>query len=151
MAKLILFVCTGNTCRSPLAEGLATHWLENNGYEGWEVASAGTFAAEGCPTSKEALQALRNRGIEFSGTSTTITKELVDLATAVFCMTKTHCKDVASVAEKQKKIELLDLECGIVDPVGCDQSVYDGLAEKLAQMIPPRLLEIIEHHENVKE
>ncbi|MBC8523217.1 hypothetical protein H8D29_04760, partial [PVC group bacterium] len=69
MANLLLFVCTGNTCRSPLAEGMALQWLENNGYRGWEVASAGTLAADGSPTSKGTVDALRNWGIEYSGSS----------------------------------------------------------------------------------
>lgn len=148
MANLLLFVCTGNTCRSPLAEGMALQWLENNGYRGWEVASAGTLAADGSPTSKGTVDALRNWGIEYSGSSTPITKELVDRAAAVLCMTSSHCLEVASLAQQPNKIELLDLDGGIIDPVGCNQSVYDALAERIAEIIPLRLANIIKQYDN---
>ena len=148
MANLLLFVCTGNTCRSPLAEGMALQWLENNGYKGWEVASAGTLAADGSPTSKGTVDALRNWGIEYSGSSTQITKELVDRATAVLCMTSSHCLEVASLTQQPNKIELLDLDGGIIDPVGCNQSVYDALAKRIAELIPLRLASIIKQYDN---
>ncbi|MBC8523488.1 hypothetical protein H8D29_06130, partial [PVC group bacterium] len=46
------------------------------------------------------------------------------------------------------KIELLDLDGGIIDPVGCNQSVYDALAERIAEIIPLRLANIIKQYDN---
>jgi protein-tyrosine-phosphatase len=127
---------------------MALQWLENNGYKGWEVASAGTLAADGSPTSKGTVDALRNWGIEYSGSSAPITKELVDRATAVLCMTSSQCLEVASLTQQPNKIELLDLDGGIIDPVGCNQSVYDALAKRIAELIPLRLASIIKQYDN---
>ena len=142
MTKLLLFVCTGNTCRSPMAEGFAQNWMKNNQIEGWEVASVGIFAGVGFPTSKETTEALREHGVIFKGESTPLTKELVDRASVVLCMTSSHCMDVASIAADPTKVEMLNLYGEIIDPVGCDQSVYDELAKKMLDIIPKRLLEI---------
>ncbi len=151
MTKLLLFVCTGNTCRSPMAEGIARTWLENNHIKGWEAMSAGTFAGEGYPTSRETVEALCHHGMELDGLSTPLTKELVDRASIVLCMTSTHCMDVASIAEDSSKVEMLDPLGGIIDPVGCDQSVYDELAEEMLRIIPQRMSKIIELHKDNKD
>ena len=142
MTKLILFVCTGNTCRSPMAEGIARHWVENNQVEGWEVMSAGTFAGEGYQTSPNTVAALKDHGIDFKGVSKALSKEMIDRAAAVLCMSSTHCMDVASIAEDPKKIEMINPYGDIVDPIGGDQSVYDELALTLLELIPKRVLEI---------
>ena len=125
-----------------MAEGFARNWMKINQIKGWAVASAGTFAREGCPTSRETIEALRANGVEFDGESTPLTKELVDRASMILCMTSPHCMDVASIAEDPTKIEMFNLYGGIIDPVGCDQLVYDALAEKMLEIIPKRLLEI---------
>ncbi len=125
-----------------MAEGFARRWMEINQINGWEVASAGTFAGEGYKTSKETIEALYEHGVVFEGTSTPLTKELADRASVVLCMTSSHCMDVASITEDPTKIEMFNMYGGIIDPVGCDQSVYDELAEKMLEIIPKRLLEI---------
>ena len=144
MANLLLFVCTGNTCRSPLAEGLTLNWMKNNQIKEWEVKSAGTFAVDGCPTNPKTIGALLGQGIEFAGFSTSLSKELVDRATVVLCMTASHCVEVAEIAEDPNKVELLDQKDGITDPLGGSQSVYDALAARLLEIIPARLAEIVE-------
>ena len=133
MAKLLLFVCTGNTCRSPMAEGFANQWLENNQVEGWEVTSAGTLSGTGYQTSQETVLALRDHGVDYEGESKSLTKELVDRATVVLCMTSTHCIDVASVADDPSKVEMLNPGGDMIDPVGRDQSVYDELDKNNAR------------------
>jgi protein-tyrosine-phosphatase len=151
MAKLLLFVCTGNTCRSPMAEGLAHQWLENNHIKGWETMSAGTCASEGCQTSHETISALRDHGVQFDGRSTPLSKELIDRATIVLCMTTTHCMDAASMATDPTKVELLNPFGSITDPIGCDQSVYDALAKEMLEIIPKRVSVIIARHKDNKE
>ena len=151
MAKLLLFVCTGNTCRSPMAEGFANQWLENNQVEGWEVTSAGTLAADGYQTSQETVLALRDHGVDYEGETKALTKELVDRATVVLCMTSTHCIDVASIADDPSKIEMLNPSGDMNDPVGCDQSVYDELARTMLEIIPKRMLEISRRPETTQE
>lgn len=118
--------------------------MKNNHINEWEVESAGTFAIDGCPTNPKTIEALLGRGIEFAGSSTALTKELVDRATIILCMTASHCVDVAAMAADPNKVELLDKKNGIADPVGSSQSVYDALAERLLEIIPSRLSELVE-------
>ena len=132
----ILFVCTGNTCRSPLAEGIAQKWLDENGFSDWLAVSAGIFATEGCPISDETKLALSQRGISFSGTSKLITKEMATSATAILCMSKNH---LATVTQFVDNSELLDPKGDILDPIGQSQSVYDELASQMETLISTKL------------
>lgn len=134
-----------------MAEGLADQWLKNNHIEGWETASAGTFASEGCRISDETIAALRDHGVHFDGRSTPLSKKLVDRATTVLCMTTTHCLDVASIATDPTKVELLNQFGSITDPIGSDQSVYDALAKDMLEIIAKRVSEIIARHKGDKE
>jgi protein-tyrosine-phosphatase len=61
----LLFVCTGNTCRSPMAEHLAAHLTRK--LEGWAFSSAGLFASPGAPASSGAVEVMRERGLDLSG------------------------------------------------------------------------------------
>ena len=140
----ILFVCTGNTCRSPLAEGLAQNWLDNGGHKHWQAVSAGTFAMEGAPPSKETLHALSQRKIEFSGTSTPLTGDMIGSAHIVLCMTQSHIDMANHLAKDDITIELLDPNGPIPDPAGYDQPVYDALADKMERLIAKRLETIIQ-------
>ena len=139
----ILFVCSGNTCRSPMAHGIAQEWLRKNGYEGWLAVSAGTFATEGAPASSETINALSQRGITFEGTSKPLTREMILSAHIVLCMSKTHVDTARQLSGESAKIELFDLDGPISDPAGQDQLVYDAIAEKMEKLIAQRLETII--------
>ncbi len=132
----ILFVCTGNTCRSPMAEGLAQKWLDDNGFNDWLAVSAGVFALEGNPTSEETVEALSQRGIEFCGTSLPLTMEMAKSAKAVFCMSSSH---LSAAKQFTDTAELLDSSGDIFDPIGQDQSVYDALAQQMEELISIKL------------
>src|SRR5947209_15332682 len=91
--KTILFVCTGNVCRSPMAEGILRLALQGRG--DYRVESAGLGAMEGQPPSPYAVQAVRELGIDISKQrSRMLTSELVRQADFIFGMTHSHIDTV---------------------------------------------------------
>ncbi|WP_400162246.1 low molecular weight protein arginine phosphatase [Brevibacillus sp. TJ4] len=85
--KRILFVCTGNTCRSPMAEALFRTKAKG---QGWEIRSAGVAAFDGQPASRHAVDVLRERGIESEHQASRINDELVDWSDLILTMTHNH-------------------------------------------------------------
>jgi protein-tyrosine-phosphatase len=91
--KRILFVCTGNTCRSPLAEGLFRDMAGKAGIDA-EVRSAGVAAFDGDRISQHSATILRERGLPADGTSCALTEELVAWADLILTMTLSHKRAV---------------------------------------------------------
>src|SRR5437899_8491025 len=141
--KTILFVCTGNICRSPMAEGLFRHAIK--GRNDFRVMSAGVGAVEGQPPSDHAVQALRELGIDISRQrSRMLTSELVQEADYIFGMTHSHVDAVTllypQAAEKTFLLrefdETLDnYEADISEPIGGSYEVYLNCREQIEQGI----------------
>lgn len=90
--KKIVFVCTGNTCRSPMAEAALRAELKRRKIRWYTVLSAGTHAAQGAPMAEEARTALTEAGIPFRSDfcARQLTKKMVKEASAVICMTRSQ-------------------------------------------------------------
>ncbi len=87
--KKIIFVCTGNTCRSPMAEALLKNCLAGLGLKGFTVLSAGIKAKKGTPMNPKSAQVLSENGLAAEGfTSTPLTEKLAREAFAIVCMTE---------------------------------------------------------------
>ena len=104
--KRILFVCTGNICRSPMAEGLLRHAAQRRG--DISVASAGVATGHGQPASENSVVALRQWDIDIRGIrSQPLTDELIEWATHIFAMTRSHMDAILTFfPEAEEKVWL---------------------------------------------
>jgi len=140
-----VFVCTGNTCRSPMAAGLAKKVLaerlgcrvgELSG-RGVEVSSAGAFAAGGSRATEDAVAAAGQLGANLSRhRSRKLTSQLIRSADMVFCMTGSHVAQARSLAPQEAgKVRLLDPRRDIPDPIGAGRDVYVATARRIERAL----------------
>jgi protein-tyrosine-phosphatase len=95
----VLFLCTGNTCRSPMAEGILRSHLEDKGIDNINVLSAGTNAIVGFGASQFAVEAARAWGIDISAhRSRQIDKRLIEKSDLILAMTPEHVQYVHQIS-----------------------------------------------------
>jgi protein-tyrosine-phosphatase len=135
----LLFVCSGNTCRSALAEALARKIAARRGIEDLNVSSAGTNAWDNAPATDEALLVGMERDLDLTGhRARKLTPEIVSEADLIFVMTPGHIEPVKQMGGRGKAHVIDEYASGTVnegisDPFGGDLETYRHTADLLEQ------------------
>jgi protein arginine phosphatase len=130
----ILFVCTGNTCRSPIAEAL----LKERHLNGVEVRSAGIYAMDGGNMSSNGQKVLENESIQFKHKSSALNEQIVDWADIILTMTASHKQAIIfafphAISKVYMYTEYVTPQAvrDVSDPYGGDLRTYEATYREL--------------------
>jgi protein-tyrosine-phosphatase len=151
----LLFVCTGNTCRSPMAAAIAEREKQRRGWHHVAIRSAGTGAAEGAHASPETIEVLNEQGIEYGEhVAEMLTGEHTQWADLILVMSLSHMYAVQDLGGGEKVALITDfldgeeVSSGVEDPFGAGIDAYRrtfvqleravmGLLERLEPILSP--------------
>lgn len=130
----LLFVCTGNTCRSPMAQAVAEKILRDKGLDA-KADSAGIYAVPGQSISENSKLALETLfGIRhFEHAAKPLTKELLEWADLVIAMTEHHKALIGQAFGEREKVIAMPVSVG--DPFGGTPALYEACAKSIAEGI----------------
>jgi len=149
----ILFVCSGNTCRSPMAAAFCrkklseklTCGVDEIEARGYKIVSAGLMAGLGLPVSNEVAGICALKGIDLSGhLSRPFTAAEAEASDYIFVMSKSHREHVLKICpDVAQKCLLLDGKDSISDPIGAGDDVYEECAKQIERALTKRMGEIL--------
>jgi protein-tyrosine-phosphatase len=165
MIKTILFICTGNTCRSAMAEGIFKKILKERTEDDskFNVLSAGISALPGMSPTPEAIKVMTEQGVDISRhIATQVKEDLVKKADLILVMSNTHkdyiktkfiftqdkiylLKEFARIGEF-KSLQKTDENYEVVDPLGRPIEFYRIVARELEENIEKILDKILEEN-----
>jgi L-threonylcarbamoyladenylate synthase len=149
----LLFVCTGNTCRSPMAEGFCRKYFADNlgcqvdelEHFGYIIDSAGVAAYEGIPASRHAIEVCWAQEIDLScHQSRQLTLGDIEQSDVIFTMSQSHRDSVVqSLPSASEKCFVLDETTDILDPIGLGIGVYRDCFQQICDTIIKKKKEIL--------
>ncbi len=149
----ILFVCTGNTCRSPMAAAFCRKKIaekldctvDETEAGGYKIESAGVTAGAGMPASDEAIGICARKGIDLSGhRSQPLASAEVEASDYIFVMSESHREQIIEMCPvASQKCLLLDAGSEIGDPIGAGSDVYGMCAKQIENALAERMDEIL--------
>jgi len=148
-----LFVCTGNTCRSPMADGIFRKYLaeklqcevDHLDKMGYKISSAGIMDTGGSPASIEATATCAAKGIDIKAhKSRILSRKLVEESDFIFAMGRMHSERITALSpEAASKCALLAENEEIADPIGQPQAIYNNCAELIEGAVKKRIGELV--------